>query len=152
MTDLATATHELLLTHDFAAPPELVFAAWTDPAQLAQWWGPEGFSTPSATLDVVPGGAWRTCMRRDADGMELWSRGEFREVEPPHRLVFTFAWEGDDGALRHETLVSVSFAAHAGGTRMTFRQSPFPTAQERDDHHGGWSECFHKLAGMLATR
>jgi uncharacterized protein YndB with AHSA1/START domain len=66
---------------------------------------------------------------------------------PPERLVFTFAWEGDeDGEPGHETLVTLSFAEEGGRTRMTFRQAVFTSVESRDAHEGGWSEAFERLA------
>lgn len=142
----AAARPALTITRVFDAPRELVFAAWTDPAQLVHWWGPKGFDTPSAELDVTPGGAWRTCIRSETDGREYWSRGEYREVVPPQRLVFTFVWE-EDGSL--DSVVTVDFAADGDKTRMTFRQAPFASERERDEHDEGWSECFDDLAAAL---
>jgi uncharacterized protein YndB with AHSA1/START domain len=148
MTD--TSDRELAITRVFDAPRELVFRAWTDPQQLTRWWGPAGFSTPSVALEVAPGGAWRTCIRSSEDGRDYWSRGHYTEVVPPERLAFTFRWEDEDSP---ETVVTVSFDDQGGGkTRMTFRQAVFASAEERDDHESGWSECFDDLAAMLVER
>ena len=148
MTD--TADRELTITRVFDAPRELVFRAWTDPRQLTRWWGPAGFSTPSVALEVMPGGAWRTCIRSGEDGRDYWSYGHYTEVAPPERLVLTFRWEDEDSP---ETLVTVSFDDQGGGkTRMTFRQAVFASVEERDEHEGGWSECFDDLAALLAER
>jgi uncharacterized protein YndB with AHSA1/START domain len=154
VVDTSRSTHtldrELTISGVFDAPRELVFQAWTDPAQLARWWGPHGFSAPSVALDVTPGGAWRTCMRNDADGGELWASGVYREVVAPERLVFTYAWDTADGVPGHETLVTVTFDDLGDRTRMTFHQAAFQTVQDRDDHEGGWSECFDDLAAYLS--
>jgi uncharacterized protein YndB with AHSA1/START domain len=136
----------------FDAPRELVWKAWTDPAQASRWMGPHGFTATHLEQDLRPGGAWRTCLRRDVDGEELWHGGVYREVAEPERLVFTFAWDGPDGRPGPETLVTVLFAEHGPGrTRMTFRQGVFDTAANRDGHRGGWSECFERLASHLAA-
>ena len=66
-----SAERELLLTRTLDAPRALVFRAWTEPEHLARWWGPQGFTTPSCTMDVRPGGAWRICMRAP-DGVDHW--------------------------------------------------------------------------------
>ena len=143
---------ELLLTRVFDAPPGLVFDAWTDPAQVALWWGPTGFEAPYAELDVRPGGAWRTCIRSEEHG-ELWSRGVYREVDRPRRLAFTFAWEEPEGVPGDEMGITVTFAAEDGGkTLMTFRQRLIGTEERRDSEAAGWSECFDKLADALAGR
>ena len=98
----------LNVTRTFAAPREAVYEAWTDPEHLKQWWGPEGMDAPVAELDVRSGGKYRTCMRSPDGKQEMWVGGEYVEVSPPQRLVFTWAWEHDTSADR-ETLVKVEF-------------------------------------------
>src|SRR5437763_5514094 len=102
--------HELTVTRVFDAPREVVFAAWTDAEQAAQWWGPQGFTTISCDMDVRVGGAYRACMR-SPEGTIHCRRGIYRELVPPERLVFTFAWE-KGGVEGHgpETVVTVTFA------------------------------------------
>ncbi|MGB9123853.1 MAG: SRPBCC domain-containing protein, partial [Candidatus Angelobacter sp.] len=74
----------LVITRIFDAPPDVVFKAWTDPKQMAQWWGPKNFTNPVCELDVRPGGAWRIVMRAP-DGMEYISAGVYSEVVKPER-------------------------------------------------------------------
>jgi uncharacterized protein YndB with AHSA1/START domain len=71
--------------------PERVFAACVEPKKLAEWWGPAGFTAPSLVLDVRNGGGYRITMQ-PPDGEPFHLRGEFREVDPPRRLVYTFEW------------------------------------------------------------
>jgi len=110
-----TSAPELVVTRVFDAPPRLVFEAWTDPAHVARWWGPKGFTMPSCDMDVRPGGAFRVCMR-SPDGMDHWLRGVYREIVAPERLVLTWAWEDADGKPGHETVVTVNFAEHGGNS------------------------------------
>ncbi|HEY3468014.1 MAG TPA: SRPBCC domain-containing protein [Amycolatopsis sp.] len=138
---------ELTITRLFDAPRELVYAAWTDPDQLACWLGPRGFTGSAVTVDARPGGLWRACIT-SPDGEEHWMRGVYRELDPPSRIVFGFVWE-TEGDLRAETLVSIGFADVGGKTEMTFTQRGFPTTEDRDGHHTGWTECFARLAGHL---
>ena len=77
----------------FDAPRSLVFKLWTDPAQVTRWMGPRGFTATHYRQDQHPGGTWRACLRRDEDGQELWQGGVLRELVPPERLAFTFAWD-----------------------------------------------------------
>lgn len=72
---------------EFDAPRELVFRAWTDPKHLAQWWGPNGFSTTTSAFDLRPGGVWRFVMH-GPDGRDYENRVTFDEVVPPERLVY----------------------------------------------------------------
>jgi uncharacterized protein YndB with AHSA1/START domain len=141
---------ELAFTRLFDAPREMVFKAWTDPEQLARWWGPKDCTAPSVTLDARPGGAWRIGMR-SADGSDHCTGGVFREVVEPERLVFTFIWDGQHGEPTNEMLVTVIFAEERGKTRLTFRQAPFLKHDDRLSHRGGWEESFDKLVAVLAS-
>ena len=95
-------------------------------------------------MDVRPGGRWRHRLTSTETGQDLWHGGVFREVAAPERLVFTFAWE-EEGERGLETLVTVTFAEESGKTRMTFRQVPFQSVEERDGHRGGWTSTFDRL-------
>ena len=77
------------------ARSDRVFAAFVEPEKLAEWWGPAGFTSPSLDLDVRNGGRYRITMQ-PPDGEAFHLRGEFREVDPPRRLVYTFEWEEPD--------------------------------------------------------
>src|SRR5207245_8235218 len=93
---MQTAEAELYITRIFNAPRSLVFRAWIEPAHLAHWWGPKGFTTLSCDMDVRPGGTWFRLMRAP-DGSEHRKRGVYREIVEPDRLVFTDASEDADG-------------------------------------------------------
>ena len=142
------AQRELVITREFDAPRELVYQAWTDPKHAAQWWGPRDYPARAIKMDVRPGGAWRHCLCSTETGNDLWHGGVFREVVPPERLVFTFAWE-EEGERGLETLVTVTFADIGGRTRMTLTQTPFQSDGERDGHQGGWNSTFDRLAEHL---
>ena len=135
---------ELVITRVFNAPRELVFKMWTDPVHMAKWWGPRDHPAVSVKLEAKPGGRWRHCLRSVETGADLWHHGEFREVVPPERLVFTFVWE-EDGERGIENLVTITFAEQSGKTLMTFRQAPFQSDAERDGHRGGWTSAFDRL-------
>ena len=145
---LDPAERELIITRIFDAPREVVFKAWTDPRHAMNWWGPRDYPATHLEMDLRPGGAWRGCLTSIADGSELWHKGVFREVAPPERLVFTFAWE-EEGERGLETLVTVTFADRGGKTLMTFRHAPFQSVEERDGHRGGWTSAFDRLEEHL---
>ncbi len=144
----STSNRELLIERLLDAPPSLVYKVWTQPEHLVHWWGPKDFSTPSWDMDVRPGGSFRILIR-SIDGTEFWMRGVYREVVEPERLVFTFAWEDENGDPVHETLVTVRFDAEGKQTRFSFHQALFRTPVECEDHRGGWSECFDRLAAYV---
>jgi uncharacterized protein YndB with AHSA1/START domain len=145
----ATAQHELVITRTFDAPRNLVFKAWTAPEHMVRWLGPRNFTAPSCKMDFRPGGAFRACICAP-DGKEYWMRGIYREIVEPERLIFTFSWE-EDGERGRETMITITFGEQGDKTRMTFRQAFFETVENRDSHHGGWTECFERLARFLAN-
>jgi uncharacterized protein YndB with AHSA1/START domain len=133
------------------APPERVFEFWTEPEQLAKWWAPDGYDVSVRALEVRPGGRWTTTMR-SADGRTLTISGVYRAMEPPKRLVFTWAWDDDKGKRGHETEITVTFAPVPGGTQLKLVQQTFETAKERDRHSGGWTSTFARLEAVVAGR
>ena len=129
------------------APVERVFAACVEPVRLAQWWGPAHFTTPGLELDVRNGGRYRITMQPPA-GDAFHLRGEFREVDPPRRLVYTFVWEEpvpDD----QETVVTLSFLGREA-TKLVVDQGPFATEARRALHEAGWTESLERLEESLA--
>lgn len=143
----------LVMTRIFDAPPALMFKAWTEPEHLARWWGPHGFTLPSCKMDLRPGGAFRFQMR-SAEGTDHWLRGVYKEIDPPHRLVLTWAWEnteGQMGSVGHETLLTVTFADYQGKTKLTMRQAEFESVDARDAHNRGWTGALERLAGYAQS-
>lgn len=112
------AEREITITRVFDAPRVLVFKAWTDAKELAQWWGPKSFTNPVCELDVRVGGAIRIHMR-SPDGSVYPMKGEFREIVPPERLVFTNIAVDAAGQPIIEGLTTVTFIERDGKTTMT---------------------------------
>ncbi len=139
---------DLKITRTFNVPRERVFKAWTDNDQMMKWSCPKGFTTTFGEADLRPGGRYRAGMR-SPEGTEYIVQGVYREITEPERLVMTHAWENQAGQPEDETLVTVTFTEHDGKTTMDFRQEGFKSAESRDSHHEGWSECFDKLAEIL---
>jgi uncharacterized protein YndB with AHSA1/START domain len=139
----------LTVSRRFKAPREHVFRAFTEPAQLAKWFGPKGFTVPALALDVRPGGAWRTTMR-SPEGKEHVVSGVYREIVRPSRLVFTWAHE-TAGPRGHETVVTIELFEVPDGTRLELRQEVFQSIESRDQHARGWSGCFDCLEEALAS-
>lgn len=123
----ASSDLEIVMTRDFAAPRALVFQAYTDPALIPRWWGLGKHDTSVDKMDVRPGGAWRFICR-DPEGGVYAFRGEYREVVPPERLVYTFEFEPMAGHVMTET---IEFHAIGAKTRVTTR-SAFASREDRD--------------------
>ncbi|HEX2517357.1 MAG TPA: SRPBCC domain-containing protein [Chloroflexota bacterium] len=156
---------ELVITRVFDAPRELVFAAWTDPRHVAQWWGPQGWTTPVCEIDLRPGGVWRYGMR-SAEGQESWSEAVYREIDPPQRLVYADTFTDAQGRPLEgmpRMLVTVTFealggpqghGAPQGRTRLTIRTRPATPAELRAlldmGIVQGLNEALDRLAAHLA--
>jgi uncharacterized protein YndB with AHSA1/START domain len=129
------------------AAPSVVFEAFSS-NELPKWWGPEGFTIPSLDFQPRAGEAYRIEMQ-PPEGDPFQLTGEFREVEAPGRLAFTFAWEPpapDD----IETLVDLSFRDLGGSAEVVFTQGEFKTEERRELHRNGWGDSFDKLERLLA--
>jgi uncharacterized protein YndB with AHSA1/START domain len=153
---------ELVITRVLDAPRELVFEAWTEPEHLARWWGPRGYTTPYCTIDLRPGGVMHHCMR-SSEGREVWSKGVFREIVVPERIVLADSFadaEGNVVSPTHygmsadwplETLLTVTFEEHADNkTRITLRHAGIRSGAEREGSQLGWIETLNCLAEYLA--
>lgn len=130
------------------APRERVFAACIDPEQLARWWGPADFTSSGVELDARAGGRYRIRMQ-PPEGEAFHLRGEFVEIDPPRRLVYTFEWEQPDPD-DLETTVMLSFLEHDTGTTVVLDQGPFATDPRRALHETGWTETLERLERFLA--
>ena len=117
-----------------AAQPETVFPYFTDPARYIQWMGHD------ATLEPVPGGSFRVHIR---DGVE--AAGEFVEVDPPYRLVFTWGWTHDHAVRPGTTRVVITLHTENGGTRVILRHYDLPDEEQRDHHRKGWEAYLDRL-------
>ncbi len=139
----------LEMTRVLPAGRTLVFKFFTDPKQLARWWGPQGFSTPNLQFDPRVGESFRIEMQPpESDAFHL--TGEFREVDPPTHLAYTFRWEEPDPD-DVETLVDLSFRDLSESTEIVFTQGPFLTEARLELHRDGWTDGFDKLEQLLSS-
>jgi uncharacterized protein YndB with AHSA1/START domain len=141
---------EVVSERVFDAPRERVFAAFTDPALIARWWGPHGTKTTVELMDVRPGGRWRFVIRNDSDGRKNGFGGTYREVSGPERIVQTFEWDGTPG---HVVVETVTFEDLGERTKVRTR-SLFHTTEERDGMvasgmERGLTESYERLTGVL---
>jgi uncharacterized protein YndB with AHSA1/START domain len=152
----ATKKPALVIRRLIAAPRERVFKAWTDPEQFAYWWGPHTFTAPKVKLDVRPGGKIDVHMQGPKGSP--WSKpypmgGEFREVSPYDRLVFTS--NIGDGKV-HENLNEVDFEDVDGKTRLTLTVTVLRTTPEFADSlkgmEQGWTQSLERLESLSLGR
>ena len=139
----------LALTWALNAPIGQVFRALTQPATLAKWWGPAGFTTPEIELDLRVGGAYRFGMQ-PPDGDLFHLAGEFLEIDPPRRLSYTFRWEEPDPDDR-ETVATLSLEDLGDATEVSLSQGVFATEARLELHRNGWTESLVKLHELLES-
>jgi uncharacterized protein YndB with AHSA1/START domain len=145
MSDTTTVA-DLRLERTFDATAEAVFDAWTDPEVLRRWWaaGPD-WETPLAEVDLRVGGSYRLSMRDPESGMTPTVGGEFREVERPRRLVYTWTWEDMPESPSEGSVVTVDFEEAGGRTTVTLVHSGLGTDESRVQHEHGWNACLDNL-------
>ena len=126
--DLDRDPRSIIGTRVFDAPRELVFAAFTDSKHLAQWWGPDGFTTTTSVFEFHAGGVWRFVMH-GPDGRDYQNRVTYDEIVPPERIVYRHG--GGDDVEPVQFKQTLTFEDLGGKTKLTWH-GVFPSAQERD--------------------
>jgi len=126
--DLEQDPRSIVGTRVFDAPRALVFSAWTDPKHLAQWWGPNGFTTTTHAFDFRPGGVWRFVMH-GPDGRDYQNRITFDEIVPPERIAYRHG--GGDDVEPVQFSQTVTFQDLGNGQTLLTWHGTFPSAEER---------------------
>jgi len=157
-----------VISHEFNAPREVVWQAWTERDRLVKWWGPKGFTMSHAQLDLRPGGMLHYRME-GPDGKEMWGRFVYREIVPPSKLVWVNSFSDKDGGITShpfskdawpmQMLTVVTFAERAGQTTVTVTWLPVDATEaerttfdtNRDNMAMGWSGTLEQLAAHLAN-
>jgi uncharacterized protein YndB with AHSA1/START domain len=137
----------LRLRRILSAPRADVYSALSNARELAQWWGPRGFRAPRVDFDPRIGRGYRIAMQ-PPHGELFHLSGEFRQVDPPARLAYTFRWDPPDPDDR-ETSVTLSLLDRGERTEVLLTQGPFTTKERRALHEAGWTESFARLERML---
>ncbi|MDQ6623943.1 MAG: SRPBCC domain-containing protein [Verrucomicrobiota bacterium] len=147
-TTTSTAENRLEITRVIKAPRERVYTAWTDPEKLKQWFGPDGTRTRQLAADPRVGGKyqWDTTSR---DGEEMTVRGEYRELIPNQKIVFTWKWDDDEAWDATTSIVTVELADTAEGTELRLTHEQFPSDASRDRHQQGWNSVVDQLTKFL---
>ena len=140
----------LRLTRLFDAPRERVFDAWTNPDVLKQWWAAfPTWDTPEAEVDLREGGRYRLAMRNPDTGETHTVVGEYREIQRPERLAYTWAWDEKPEMTDGDTLVEIEFREDGEATEVVLTHTGFPSEQVRDQHAHGWNGCFANLESRV---
>lgn len=151
------------LERTFDAPVDLIWQMWTDPEHFKAWYGPSGAAIPEAKMDVRVGGSRLVCMEMETPGgtMKMWFAGEYREVVPTTRLVYTESMADENGNVvspatmgmpddhPDTTEIIVELEDVGGRTKMTMTHAGIPA-----DSPGamGWNMAFDKLTAYVTTQ
>jgi len=142
--DLATKP-SLTLKRHLKAPPEKVYAAWTDPEKIAQWFGPGDGPVTLAESDPKPGGRYAIAFKED--GKEHHVSGVYRELVPNEKLVFTWTWQSMP---EQTSLVTMLVKPDGDGSLLTLIHEQFVDEHIRDLHRKGWTGCLDSLERYFA--
>ena len=147
---VAPADLSLHLDRMLPGPRPMIFKMLTVPNLFAGWWGPKGLRAARVAMDVRVGGEYRIAMQ-PPEGNEFFLVGEFRRVDAPSHLSYTFRYE-DPGPDDRETLVAIRLEERDASTRLTVEQGPFLTERRRALHAQGWTEALDRLCELVAVR
>ena len=146
-TDNAAST--LKLSRQLNASPQTVFDYFTQPEHLSEWFAPDpSMTTEIRRLDLTVGGQFELAMINPANEESYVLTGEYREIEPGSRLVYTWHWKSEPGD--EVSQVTLSFKDHAGGTLLELCHERFATEESRDKHGQGWAACLSRLESAVA--
>jgi len=146
---MSTATvvkPSLTIRRRFKAAPERVYRAWTEPAQVAHWFGPGNITVLEAVFEPRTGGRFMI-HARSAEGEDHRVSGTVREAIPNSKVVYTWAWQSTP---ERQSLVTVEFKPDGDGTLLVLTHEQFFDEGARDRHNGGWNAALDKLEAYLA--
>ena len=160
MTNNTGSEDAVVIERTFDAPVELIWQMWTNPEHFKNWYGPQGFTVPVANMDLRPGGKRLVCMASPDGSMKMWTTGEYTEIEPNQRLVYTESPSDENGNLvppsamgmpegyPTTTEVTVLFEDLGGRTKMIMTHAGMPAGSGAG---GGWEQAFDKLADHISA-
>jgi uncharacterized protein YndB with AHSA1/START domain len=154
-----TTTRDVVARRILDARPEQVWRAWSEPAEVARWWGPHGFTVPVADLDFREGGSSLLCMRAPAEygGGDYWNTWTYRSIAPYGRIEFDLAFTGADRSpatpppgVPDRVPHVVTLVPRTGGrTELTVTEHGYRTDEARDLSLTGLEQCLDKMAALF---
>ena len=160
MSDSTLPKDAVVIERTFAAPVDLIWQMWTQPEHFKKWYGPKGFTVPVAEMDVRAGGKRLVCMEMQTPNgsMKMWTTGEYTEIVPNERLVYTESPADENGNVVSPavmgmpegypatTEVTVLLENLGGRTKMVMTHTGVPADSGAG---GGWEQAFAKLAAHI---
>jgi len=129
--------------------PARVYEAWTDPAQLREWFGPENVRTRNLTADVRVDGKYRWDLT-SPEGEDMSAFGEYKELVQGKKIVFTWQWDDDEAWENRSSVVTIELFERRGGTELRFRHEQLPSEESRDRHNEGWNSLLDGLEQFIS--
>jgi uncharacterized protein YndB with AHSA1/START domain len=152
----------MVITRIFDAPRALVWKAWTEPQYVMQWWGSKGFTAPVCKIDFRVGGKFLCCMK-SPDGQEGWNGGEYHEIVPHEKIVYSLYFADSQGnkvdpaqlGIEHEAIEDardvVIFEDFGNGqTKLTMIGNETMEEAKNSGQVEGWNEILDKVAAVVA--
>jgi uncharacterized protein YndB with AHSA1/START domain len=138
---------QLAITRIFDVPREMVFQAWTDPEQVARWWGPDGFHTPPemVEIDLRVGGRYHLTMVQEQTTVQFPLRYEIVELVVPELIVLKGEPMPEVG-IHEPTITRIELHDEGGRTRMNLTDGPYTVSGHAEQ---GWNASFDKLDALL---
>ena len=149
MSETRTTETTLHITRIIPAPVEKVWDAWTRPELLAKWSAPEGVEHIAYDVDLRVGGAYTLVMRTPEGGTHT-AVGTYREIDAPHRLVYTWDWVEEDYRMGVDTIVTVELRPAGEATEVILTHDLFPAPEATQGHNEGWTSCLNRLEGIFS--
>lgn len=160
--DTVNQKERMVITRVFDAPRPLVWKAWTDPQYVMQWWGPKGFTAPVCKIDFRVGGKFLCCMK-SPDGQEGWNGGEYHEIVPHEKIVYSLYFADSNGnkvdpatyGIEHGAIDDardvVMFEDFGNGqTKLTMIGNESMEEAKNSGQFEGWNEIFDKVAAVVS--
>jgi uncharacterized protein YndB with AHSA1/START domain len=160
MSDSTISEDAVVIERVFEAPIDLIWQMWTNPEHFKNWYGPTGFTVPVAEMDVRVGGKQLVCMASPDGSMKMWTTGEYTEVVPNERLVYTDSPADENGNVVSPsamgmpdgypttTEVTVQLEELGGRTKMVMTHAGVPADSGAG---GGWEQAFAKMASYIES-
>jgi len=146
MSTAVAAKPSLTIRRRFRASPARVYAAWTEPAQIARWFGPGRTEIVDTVFEARPGGRFMVHVRSPETGEDHGVSGEVMEAVANEKIVYTWAWRSTP---ERQSLVTVTFRPDGDGTLLTLTHEQFFDEAARDRHNMGWTAALDKLEAWL---
>lgn len=146
MSTVAAVKPSLTISRRFGAAPARVYAAWTEPAQIARWFGPGKIDIVEAVFEARVGGRFFVHGRSPETGEDHRVSGIVKEAVPNKKVVYTWAWHSTP---ERESLVTVEFKPDGDGTLLVLTHEQFFDEPARDRHNNGWTAALDKLEAYL---